>query len=300
MRGHGADPDFMPAAVHLVLRDAEPSGIVVATRDNWTGVAYALPAEDFTRLPIALEKPGVYGLLGTDEGDEDGPTVLYLGEADAVENRLRSGHAQLARSDVSWRRIVIFTSQADDLHKGHVRWLEAELVDRARSAAQVRLANADKKMTRPNLPEHDRVFVEAFLANMLVLYPLLGVHAFQSAPERPVATPSDPLWVTELEFKLDGEVRARGRVSRGGFTLLAGSQLRTHHTESFSGAAQRRLEMLHTSELLEPGTEGWLVLNKDTEVPSSSLAAVLVAGRSASGPESWRTPEGRKLKELLD
>lgn len=290
----------MPAAVHLVLRDADPSGIVVATRDNWTGVAYALPAEDFTRLPLALDKPGVYGLLGVDENDEGGSTVLYLGEADAIENRLRSGHAQLARADVSWRRIVIFTSQADDLHKGHVRWLEAELVDRARAAAQVRLVNAEKRMSRPNLPEHDRVFVEAFLTNMLVLYPLLGIHAFQAAPQRAAAPQVDPLWSTDLEFKLDGEVRARGRVSRGGFTLLAGSLLRAQRTETFSPAAQRRVDMLESSGLLTEGTEEWLTLGQDVEVPSSSFAAVIVSGRSASGPESWRTSEGRKLKELLD
>jgi hypothetical protein len=29
------------AAVHLVLRDANPDGIVYATRDNWTGRAVA-------------------------------------------------------------------------------------------------------------------------------------------------------------------------------------------------------------------------------------------------------------------
>lgn len=290
----------MPAAVHLVLRDADPAGIVVATRDNWTGIAYALPAEDFTRLPIALDKPGVYALLGTDENEESGSPVLYLGEADAIANRLRSGHAQLSRSDISWRRIVIFTSQADDLHKGHVRWLEAELVGRARSAAQVRLANSDKKMTRPNLPEHDLVFVDSFLANMLVLYPLLGINAFVQAPVRADVPESEPtLWSAELEFTLDGTVRARGRVSRGGFTLLAGSTLRNQRTESFSPAAQRRREMLEESGQLQEGGDGWSVLGADVEVPSSSLAAVLVAGRSASGPESWKTSDGKKLKLLL-
>jgi len=30
----------MDAAVHLVLREADPNGLVIATRDNWTGKAY--------------------------------------------------------------------------------------------------------------------------------------------------------------------------------------------------------------------------------------------------------------------
>lgn len=290
----------MPAAVHLVLRDADPNGIVVATRDNWTGVAYALPAEDFTRLPIALEKPGVYCLLGVDENEENGAPVIYLGEADAVANRLRTGHAQLARLDVSWRRIVIFTSQADDLHKGHVRWLEAELVDRARTGARVRLTNAEKRMSRPNLPEHDSVFVHAFLANMLTLYPLLGVNAFQDTPMNSPAGERDPLAGAVLAFRLEGEDRATGRISSGGFTLLAGSKLRRHRTESFSPAAQKRLQILEDSGLVKAHDEDWLELTADVELPSSSLAAVLVAGRSASGPESWRTEDGQKLKEFLD
>ena len=290
----------MPAAVHLVLRDADPNGIVVATRDNWTGVAYALPAEDFTRLPIALEKPGVYCLLGVDENDESGAPVIYLGEADAVANRLRSGHSQLARLDVSWKRIVIFTSQADDLHKGHVRWLEAELVDRARAGARVRLTNAEKRMSRPNLPEHDSVFVQAFLTNMLTLYPLLGVNAFQETPVHDADDADGAINREILTFPLEGTDRARGRVSANGFTLLAGSTLRRHRTDTFSPAAHRQLQILEDSDLLEIVDENWLELKADIEVTSSSLAAVLVSGRRAGGPESWRTASGRKLKEFLD
>jgi hypothetical protein len=290
----------MPAAVHLVLRDADPTGIVVATRDNWTGIAYALPAEDFTRLPIALEKPGVYCLLGVDENEENGAPVIYLGEADAVANRLRAGHAQLARLDVSWRRIVIFTSQADDLHKGHVRWLEAELVDRARIGARVRLTNAEKRMSRPNLPEHDAIFVQSFLSNMLTLYPLLGVNAFQDTPTNAPVSERDPLAGATLSLRLDGEVRATGRISSGGFTLLAGSLLRRHRTESFSPAAQKRLQILEDSGLVEIHDADWLRLVSDVEVSASSLAAGLVTGRSASGPEMWRTEDDRKLKEFLD
>jgi hypothetical protein len=295
----GSDTGHMPAAVHLVLRDADPSGIVVATRDNWTGIAYALPAEDFTRLPLGFERPGVYALIGSDEAGEDGSPVLYLGEAEAVANRLRSGHAQLNRADIAWRRIVIFTSQADDLHKGHVRWLEAKLVEMARSAARVGLANVEKKMAFPALPEHDQVFVDSFLTNMLVLYPLLGVDAFQQVytPQSSEQESSFPDLM--LEFSLEGEVRARGKLSRNGFTLFRGSTLRNQTTDSFSASARNRRQVLQDAGHLVDRGDGWSELTSDVEVSSSSLAAVLVSGRSASGPESWRTGDNRKLKFLL-
>lgn len=49
-----------------------------------------------------------------------------------------------------------------------------------------------------------------------------------------------------------------------------------------------------------PGDADWLKLVSDVEVSASSLAAGLVTGRSASGPEMWRTEDDRKLKEFLD
>jgi hypothetical protein len=84
------------------------------------------------------------------------------------------------------------------------------------------------------------VFVQAFLVNMLTLYPLLGVNAFQETPVHDANNADGALNREILTFPLEGVDRARGRVSANGFTLLAGSTLRRHRTDTFSPAASRR------------------------------------------------------------
>ena len=295
----GAYTANMPAAVHLVLRDADHSGIVVATRDNWTGVAYALPADDFARLPIALDKPGVYVLLGADESDTDSFPVVYIGEAETVTKRLRHGHAQLARADITWRRVIIFTTQSNDLHKGHVRWLEGALVKQARKVSRVKLTNSDSNVTTPSLPEQDMIFVETFLYNMLLLFPLLGVDAFVQAANYTESDSEPNLHSVLLSLTLEGEVKARGRLTDTGFTLYAESMLKDAHTGSFSPSALRQWSILEDNGQLDIAVNGYRKLLTTVSVNSSSLAAVLVTGRSASGPNSWRSESGKTLREIL-
>jgi hypothetical protein len=291
----------MHAAVHLVLRDADPDGIVTATRDNWTGKAFSMPIADFAQMRELLGGAGVYVLVGEDEEADDAIPVVYIGEAEAVRERLRPGHHQLTRTDVVWRRVVIFTSQAEDLHKGHVRWLESALVARAREAARARVMNGPTPAS-PRLPEFDEVFVGAFLANMLVLYPLLGVEAFALPRQRAAtATDDDPdttAVLERLELMLGGEVVATGAYRSGSFILKAGSRVRVAETESAGAhpAGLRRLWKENGTTVAHDGE--WMKLLRDVEVSSPSTAARAVLGRSASGPETW-VADGVKLRDLV-
>jgi hypothetical protein len=299
----------MPAAVHLVLRDADPSGIVIATRDNWTGKAYGLPVGDLQYLLPALSGAGVYVLVGDDEDSEDGLPVVYIGEAEDITSRLRPNHAQLSRADLEWRRVVVFASQSDDLHKAHVRWLEAELVKRAKNASRCRLTNGNTPPT-PRLPEFDEVFVQAFLDNMLVLYPLLGVDVFSPprAPRRlvvPAVTPEAPASekdariTTELVLHVAGEVRARACLEADNrLTLLAGSSIarRGQESESPKVAAIRQL-LVDNGNVTDRDTDWWDI-TVDHGPLSPSAAAMLVVGYSINGRVSWKTASGATYSNL--
>jgi len=283
------------AAVHLVLRDADPNGIVYATRDNWTGRAVALPVGDFEQLRHLFSGAGVYVLQGVIEAEDDLP-IIYVGESERVSGRLTPSHGQFRSEKAVWHRAVVFTSTSDDLHRGHVKWLEAELIRRAKEASRSALANAVTPPL-PKLPEHDSVFVSTFLSNMLVLYPLLGVGAFvPAAVKGEGAGSSAPI---QLEASLGGEVIAKGLYAPDGFVLQAGSKIRKASTDSLHGPARRQRQvLLENDQLVEADSEYWELLS-DVELATSSTAAQLVYGRSASGPESWKTSDGIRLKDLI-
>ncbi len=294
----------MPAAVHLVLRDADPSGIVIATRDNWTGKAYGLPVGDLQYLLPALSGAGVYILVGEDESADDDLPVVYIGEAEDITSRLRPNHSQLSRGDIEWRRVVVFASQSDDLHKAHVRWLEAELVRRAKIASRCRLTNGNTPPS-PRLPEFDEVFVQAFLDNMLVLYPLLGVDVFspprasrrqpatEVAGERPVQEKINPVRDTELLLHVAGEVCARARIEADKkLTILEGSSIvrRGQESESRKAAVTRQL-LVDNGNVVEKN-EDWWTITTDHGPLSPSAAGVLVLGYSVNGRLVWKTDNG--------
>lgn len=307
----------MPAAVHLVLRDADPSGIVIATRDNWTGKAYGLAIDDLRDLVPALDGAGIYVLIGESADEDDPEPVLYVGEAEDVTKRLSSGHTQLAREDVEWRRVVVFASQSDDLHKAHVKWLEAKLIERARRSSRWRLTN-NAVPVAPRLPEFETVFVEAFLDNMLVLYPLLGVDAFaeprtRSATRRtdvavvpepgiPAATPPGPVAALPnvLVLTLNGTERARAQLgSDRRLTLLSGSQIAASGQPSEPSATAKLRQRLEGNGNTVPAEGDWLQLTVDHGPLSPSAAAKLVVGYSINGQRSWRDVAGTTLSDLL-
>jgi hypothetical protein len=283
------------AAVHLVLRDADPTGIVYATRDNWTGRAVALPVGDFEQLRHLFAGIGVYVLQGVVEGEDDLP-IIYVGESERISGRLTPSHGQFKNDSAVWHRVVVFTSTSDDLHKGHVKWLESELIRLAKEASRAALANSVTPPL-PKLPEHDSVFVSTFLSNMLVLYPLLGIDSFTPPTVRGGAgSDPDPI---KLHASLGGEIIASGLYAEDGFVLLAGSKIKKESTESLHGPAKRQRQVLKDNEQLADFSNEYWELLSNVELPTSSTAAQLVYGRSASGPESWRTTDGVRLKDLV-
>lgn len=112
---------------------------------------------------------------------ESGSGRVYVGEADALGERLRQ---HVAGKDF-WTTFIGFTSSDGSLNKAYVRYLEARLIALATTANQWEVENG----TAPGLPplsEADRADAEWFLAEALVIFPILGVDAFESAAaERP-------------------------------------------------------------------------------------------------------------------
>ena len=198
-----------PTSIRIFLADGTPEGIRLVGKSNWTGKAIvagrAQLAEALGRDEMG--QPGVYVLIGP---GESGLSRIYIGEADVLNNRLRNHQ----RNKDFWTRFVAFTSTDESLNKAHIRYLESKLVALARRANQWEIDNSTDP-AEPSLSEADRADAEWFLREMLVIYPILGVDAFESAAEGSIGGRIRRTPVVESE--------GRGREGQGGDRRFRGA-----------------------------------------------------------------------------
>ena len=117
--------------LRLFLVDRTPGGLTTAQIMNWTGQVLSGRRSDLADLlkrPEA-QRPGVYLLLGDDD-TAIGGVRCYIGEAEDVADRLRNHQ----RNKEFWDRVVVITSTDENLTKGHIRYLEARLIELATRA----------------------------------------------------------------------------------------------------------------------------------------------------------------------
>ncbi len=147
----------------------------------------------------------------------------------------------------------------------------------------------------PTLSEADRADMLVFLAHMLGVLPVLGVHAFEQAP--PAAAAAAQL----LTCKGKG-VLATGYESSQGFVVKAGSHVVPDAVPSMQqhvrGMFELRQELIGNGVLAAEG--GGYRFSQDFVFTSPSTAAAVVLGRSANGRIEWRDGQGRTLKELQE
>ena len=290
-------------SIRIYLADSTVSGIRYAELVNWTGQAIACPRSRLSELGDWPEagKPGVYMLFEARLGDSK--PLAYIGESENVADRLTNHD----RKKEFWNEVVVFSSKDENLTKAHVKFLESTLVGLARQADRYELENGNTP-SESSLPRADRDAMAEFIENVRMVlgtlgYPILEPLLRQAPAERKtlLVLPQDAQQsrpVIDLVFRVN-DLIAYGAVTDEGFVLKKGSYLSKLNTDS----AARKIVNLK-EQLLDEGRlalqDGRLVLMEDILVSSSSYAAVMVAGTSRSGPQSWLTNDGRTLKSLED
>lgn len=230
-----------------------------------------------------LGGPGVYVLVGPTESGV--PAVrLYIGETDDVPGRLDSHQ----RNKDFWKGAIVFTSKDGNLNKAHIRYLEARLIQLAQEAERSDLENGNVG-SMPPLAEPDTAEAEAFLREMLLIYPVLGPQAFQRAEELPSRSE---------RLKLVGtDTRAEGSETADGFVVYAGSLGRAQAVPSIHRYGEQLRSTLLERGLFEiDGVQ--LRLTEDYLFSSPSTAAMVLLGRTSNGREDWKTADGRTLKQI--
>jgi len=285
-----------PFSLRIFVADGDPDGLRLVERSNWIGKAVVFPRSLLPKIKGRDEfnQTGVYLLLGPREdgqGDQ-----LYIGEGDPIGPRLDSHYAQ---KDF-WTRAVFFVAGPGQLNKAHVQFLESRLVQQAKAAKRVQLENGNAP-TEPSLSEADRADMVVFLANVLSMLPVLGIHAF----ELPVAQTAGNKEVTAPLLRCERKgVIATGYDTTQGFVVKAGSTAVSidRETPSFSvhlAPVQKMRQDIIARGVLKPEGDH-LVFTQDYTFNSPSLAAAIVIGGSANGRVEWKDKAGRTLKEIQE
>ncbi|WP_210245613.1 GIY-YIG nuclease family protein [Tardiphaga sp. vice278] len=271
-------------SLELYFIDGRPDGMLTAEVFNWTGHILMAPR---TQISAALARKearhtGVYLLMG----EREGRPMAYLGEGDDISHRIKN-------HDINkdwWTTVVLVTSAANNLHKAHVQYLEARLIEVARTVGRVSLDNATTP-ARPTLSDAAQSNMEAFLDNLFMVLPALRIDMFLEST-RPASTTVATTSKSALgpEFELTSAkhgLQALARLVDGEFIVEAGSTARSAW-EGTDEHTYRRLhaELVSSSVLLPDGAHRRFASNYAFKSPSA--AAAVIFGRAANGQMEWK------------
>jgi hypothetical protein len=271
-----------PYSIKIFLPHGDPDGLRVIGKSNWTGTGVVFNRtayQDAANRP-EITKTGVYILVGPSE-DSSLPTV-YIGEGDPIKPRLDSHYA----NKDFWTWAVFFTAADGSLNKAHVKHLECRLVELAKAAKQANLDNVQTPQP-PTLAEAELADTESFLADMLGIFPLLGLSVFE-------AKTATARGKTILFLKGAG-VEAQGFEASQGFVVRKGSKAKRQAYPSANGATTHLRNDLIKQEVLTIQDDIY-IFTQDYVFNSPSLAASVILGRNANGRIEWKDLNGETLK----
>lgn len=281
--------------IQLFLADGTPNGLVIASIHGWTGSVLVATQSTFARLLARpeVDRTGVYILFGPDPKDALSMRA-YVGEADSVRERI----AQSAGERGFWETAVVVTTSDEALTKGHVRYLEARLIEMAIAAGRVRLdngqaPNADKR----RMPEADRANMEAFLANLKVILPVVGLDLLKPRPIATTRPTSSASVAGEVRFEIRHKsgVKAAGVEEDGEFIVLKGSEaLKDAGYQGTNSYGELKQELITQGVLAASADDKVYAFTRPYSFKSPSAAAAVVLDRNANGRLEWKV-KGSKL-----
>lgn len=275
-------------SIELFLVNGTADSLITAELSNWNGKALKIP-----RIEVAacsrddISQAGVYFLFCK---EDDGSDSVYIGEAENVKERLvqHLRDYQSEKEKYYWNTAVIFIGR--DLNKALIRYLENRFVEIARNCK--RYIVLTKNTYRNTVMKESQVAVmEEFVDNVKILINALGYKVLE-----PLLQASNDETISDEEelFINIGNTSAMGMVTTEGFVVLKGSVINEKTSAKSLTVGMKRLR----EKIFAEGKVENLVTTEDILFSSSSAAADFVLGYSASGPRTWKTKDGRTLKEI--
>ena len=275
------------ATIKIFLPDGSPEGIRIISKSNWTGTAVMANRSQLSSAinREELAKPGVYVLTGT---ELEGSQKIYIGQSDNLKERLKQ---HISGKDF-WDIFVAFSCTDGTLNTAHVRFLEYQLIKLAKKANQWDVDNTvDPK--EPRLSESDKEDSKGFLAEMLLIFPILGIDAFEQAITKVSKYDKDLLFLSERGAE------AKGQEADDGFIVLKGSRARAEETASIHKYMSEMRQQLLSREVLKE-KDGVLIFTQDYRFNSPSTAAGVLVGGAANGRLAWKNRDNKPLREIQE
>ena len=275
------------ATIKIFLPDGSPEGIRIISKSNWTGTAVMANRSQLSSAinREELAKPGVYVLTGT---ELEGSQKIYIGQSDNLKERLK----QHTSGKDFWDIFVAFSCTDGTLNTAHVRFLEYQLIKLAKKANQWDVDNTvDPK--EPRLSESDKEDSKGFLAEMLLIFPILGIDAFEQAKKSINKHAKDLLFLSERGAK------GKGQEADDGFVVLTGSQARAEETASIQKYLSEMRQQLLSRQVLKK-EKGVLVFTQDYRFKSPSTAAGVLVGGAANGRLAWKDRDNKTLRDIQE
>lgn len=275
-------------SIELFLVNGTADSLITAELSNWNGKAIKIP-----RIEVAscnrddITQAGVYFLFCK---EDDGSDSVYIGEAENVKERLVQ-HLRDYQSEKEkhyWSTAVIFVGR--DLNKALIRYLENRFVEIARSSKRYLVLT--KNTYRNTVMKESQVAVmEEFVDDVKVLINVLGYKVLE-----PFAKSESPATKTDDEILSlgAGSASAFGKVTTEGFVVFEGAVINEKTAKkSLSPGIQKLRQKIMDSDKVQ----NWKT-TEDILFSSSSAAAGFILGYSVSGPQTWKTKDGRTLKDI--
>lgn len=278
-------------SIELFLVNGTADSLTIAELSNWNGKAIKIP-----RIEVAscsredIAQAGVYFLFCKEE--EDDSDSVYIGEAENVKERLvqHLRDYQAEKEEYYWNTAVIFTGR--DLNKALIRYMENRLVETARDCKRYAVLT---KNTYKNtvLKESQIAAMEEFIDHVKILINTLGYKVLE-----PLIQDKSDVDAEDRSrlYISSGSAMATGMVTTEGFVVLKGSTVNEKTSVKSLGSGMVKLRNKHMNS---DAVNGFVTV-EDILFSSSSAAAAFVLGYSVSGPKTWKTKEGRSLKEVED
>lgn len=277
-------------SIELFLVNGTADSLVTAELSNWNGKAIKIPRIEVSSCDRNdIKQAGVYFLFCK---EDDGSDSVYIGEAENVKERLiqHLRDYQAENEKYYWSTAVIFIGR--DLNKALIRYLENRFVEIARVSKRCHVLT---KNTYKNtvMKESQVAVMEEFIDNVKILVNALGYKVLEPLVQN---NSSNSTVDDEILFISSGSVNAKGRVTTEGFVVYEGSTLDSKGSVNSLNNGMKNLRQ----KLIESDKVQNHVIKENILFSSSSAAASFVLGYSVSGPQRWKTKDGKTLKELED
>ena len=190
---------------------------------------------------------------------------------------------------------VCFTTSNNSFGPTEISYLENRFCNMALKAKQYTVKNAVDP-TPGNITEEKQSELDDFIEYAKIVMAAFQHNVFEPATGDPEEAKNSTVLHLKHTLKTLGKVEADGMQTAEGFAVLAGSHISPEDGYTIPSTVK---ESRRVAKEIGKIDDNW-ILKEDLSFTSPSYAAMFVIGKSANGLTSWKTAEGKTLKQVED